>query len=168
MRARLECKDQADEAILERIQLLLLNVRQMEDYARDLNKEMSNLPPEADLRKAMRKEYLDFILKEKFYPAEIEQFNHWPIIALKHEVNKIKRIKRDSGMRKSAPNWNKYKKKVEDLTLEHKRKKQELVDAKVGPAKAIAKWTRQYTDDGYEGLRKRRETDPKLQKKLNL
>ena len=68
-------------------------------------------------------------------------------------------------MKRSAPNWRKYKKAIDDLTLEYKRKKQELVDAKVAPAKAIAKWTRQYTDEAYERLRKRRETDPSLPKK---
>ncbi|XP_035840309.1 uncharacterized protein PB18E9.04c-like [Helianthus annuus] len=104
MRARFECKDQGDKAISERMQFLLTKVRQMEDYARDLSKEMSNLPPEADLQKEMRKDYLAFIMKEKFYPAKEEQFSEWPLIALKHEVNRIERIKNDPGMKRSAPN----------------------------------------------------------------
>ncbi|XP_022032353.1 probable RNA-binding protein EIF1AD [Helianthus annuus] len=126
---------------------------------------MSNLPPEANLQEDLKEDIIKLILSEKFYPATAEKFQDWPLVALKTELNRIERIKRDPGMKRSAPNWSKYKKKIDDLTLEYKRKKQELVDAKVGTAKAISKWTRQYTDEAYERLRKRRETDPKLPKK---
>ena len=46
----------------------------MEDYARDLSKEMSNLPPEPGLQKDLRKDILALIMSEKFYPAKEEQF----------------------------------------------------------------------------------------------
>ncbi|MFS7954157.1 hypothetical protein Hanom_Chr07g00626961 [Helianthus anomalus] len=50
IRARLECKGESDNAISSLMQFLLTKVKQLEDYARDLSKEMSNLPPEANLQ----------------------------------------------------------------------------------------------------------------------
>ena len=123
----------------------------MEDYAQVLSKEKT------DQRKAVRKELIAYIMKEKFYPAEENQFEEWPIVALKHEANRIERIKNDPRKKKTAPNWNKYKKLIADLTSEYKMKKQELVDAKVDTAKTIAKWTKQYTD---------REIFPNQEKKV--
>ncbi|MFS7929448.1 hypothetical protein Hanom_Chr04g00332661 [Helianthus anomalus] len=165
IRARVECKEESDNAVSNRMQFLLTKVKQLEYYARDLSKEMSNRPPEPDLQTEMRKDLLELIMREKFYPAKVEQFKDWPLMALKSEVNRIERIKNDPGMKKSAPNWSKYKKAIADLALEYKRKKQELVAAKVGTAKAIAKWSRQYTDMAYERLERRRETDPTVPKK---
>ncbi|XP_021986119.1 uncharacterized protein LOC110882395 [Helianthus annuus] len=50
-------------------------------------------------------------------------------------------------------------KQMEDYAQDlSKEKKQELVDAKVDTAIAIAKWTKQYTDETYERLKKRRIT----------
>ncbi|XP_022004539.1 cytochrome P450 94A1-like [Helianthus annuus] len=133
IRAKLECKDQGDEAISKRLEFLLTKVKLMEDYAQVLSKEKT------DQRKAIRKELIAYIMKEKFYPAEESQFEEWPIVALKHEANRIERIKGDPSKKKTAPNWNKYKKLIADLTSEYKKRKQELVDAKVDTADAIAK-----------------------------
>ncbi|XP_035832012.1 triadin-like [Helianthus annuus] len=91
-KAKYEGQGGSDTSISCRLQILLGKVRELEDYARDLSKEMSNLPPEAG-------------------------------------------------------------------------KKQELIAAKVGPAKTIAKWSKQYTDAAYERLEKRRKADPNLPKK---
>ncbi|MFS7946987.1 hypothetical protein Hanom_Chr06g00542721 [Helianthus anomalus] len=126
---------------------------------------MSNLPPNADLQKKLRKDLLELIMSEKFYPTKVEQFKDWPLIALKAEVNRIEKIKNDPQMKRSAPDWNKYKKTIADLTLEYKRKKAELVAANYGSAKTISKWLRQYTDLVYEKLEKQRETDPTIPKK---
>ncbi|MFS7916714.1 hypothetical protein Hanom_Chr03g00180581 [Helianthus anomalus] len=145
--------------------LLLSKVKKLEDYARDLSKEMSNLPPNPNLQKEMRQELLKLIMRDKFYPTKVEQFKDWPLIALKAEANRIERISYDPGMKRSAPDWSKYKKKIADLTLEYKRKKQELVTTKFGRAKAIEKWSRQYTNMVYAKLEKKRETDPTVPKK---
>ncbi|XP_022014934.1 uncharacterized protein LOC110914452 [Helianthus annuus] len=145
IRARIECKDQGDKAISERMEFLLTKVKQMEDYAKDLSKDMSNMPPDAALQEVMRKEFLEFIMKEKFYSAKEEQFSEWPLIALKHEVNMIKRIKNDTSKKRTAPNWSKYKQAINKLTSEYKRKKEELVDVKE--------------------LKRRKMTDPNLPKK---
>ncbi|XP_035835685.1 uncharacterized protein LOC118483969 [Helianthus annuus] len=51
IRARIECKDQGDKAISERMEFLLTKVKQMEDYAKDMSKDMSNIPPDAALQK---------------------------------------------------------------------------------------------------------------------
>ncbi|MFS7911863.1 hypothetical protein Hanom_Chr02g00123101 [Helianthus anomalus] len=104
IRARVECKGESDNAISNQMQFLLTKVKQLEDYARDLSKEMSNLLPEANLQKEMRKDLLELILREKFYTAKVEQFNDWPLIILKSEANRIKRIKNDPGMIRSALN----------------------------------------------------------------
>ncbi|MFS7945918.1 hypothetical protein Hanom_Chr06g00529801 [Helianthus anomalus] len=141
------------------MQLGLSKVKKLEDYARDLSKEMSNLPPNADLQKKLRKDLLELIMNEKYYPTKVEQFKDWPLIALKAEVNRIERIKNDPQMKRYAPDWNKYKRTIADLTLEYKRKKAELVATKYGSAKNISKWSRQYIDMVYEKLEKLRETD---------
>ncbi|KAJ0480488.1 hypothetical protein HanIR_Chr13g0632251 [Helianthus annuus] len=131
----------------------------MEDFAQELSKE------KADQRNKLRKEYLAYIMKERFYPAKEKQFEEWPIVALKHEADRIDRIKNDPRKKKTAPNWSKYKKLIADLTSEYKRKKQELVDAKVDTATAIAKWSKQHTDEAYERLKKRRITVSDTSKK---
>ncbi|XP_035842054.1 uncharacterized protein LOC110923978 [Helianthus annuus] len=89
-RAKIKCEGQSDEAIAEKLEFLLTKVKQMGDYAQDLDKEKK------EKRNKLRKEYLE--------------------------------------------------------------KKQELIDAKVDTAEAIAKWTKQYTDEAYERLKKRRIT----------
>ncbi|MFS7905615.1 hypothetical protein Hanom_Chr01g00049741 [Helianthus anomalus] len=111
IRSKLECKGKSDNEISSHMQFLLTKVKQLEDYARDLSKEMSNLPPEADLQQEMRKD-LALITREKFYLAKAEQFRDWPLIALKHEATRIERIKNDPGMKRSAPNWSKYKRQL--------------------------------------------------------
>ncbi|MFS8007197.1 hypothetical protein Hanom_Chr14g01258111 [Helianthus anomalus] len=90
IRARLECKGENDNAFSSHMQFLLIKFKQLEDFARDLSKEMSNLPPEVDLQQEMRKDLLALIMREKFYHAKVEQFQDWPLIALKHEANIIK------------------------------------------------------------------------------
>ncbi|XP_035842244.1 uncharacterized protein LOC118488920 [Helianthus annuus] len=131
IRAKVECKDQGDEAILERREFLLNKVKQIAEYASELNKEVSSLFPETEQRNELRKEYLAYIMKEKFYSAEETEFKDWPIIALKLEADRIEKIKLDPRKKKTAPNWNKYNKFIADLISEHKRKKQELVDGKL-------------------------------------
>ncbi|MFS7954386.1 hypothetical protein Hanom_Chr07g00629661 [Helianthus anomalus] len=120
----------------------LSKVMKLEHYARDLSKEMSNLPPNVDLQKKLRKDLLELIMRDKFYPAKVKQFKDWPLIALKAEINRIERVKIDPQMKRSTPDWNKYKKAIAELTLEYKRKKAELVAAKYGLAKTISKWFR--------------------------
>ncbi|XP_035842128.1 uncharacterized protein LOC118488841 [Helianthus annuus] len=130
IRAKVECKDQDDEAILKRREFLLNKVKQIAEYASELNKEVSSLFPKAEQRNELRKEYLAYIMKEKFYSAEETEFkDYWPFIALKLEADRIEKIKLDPRKKKTAPNWNKYNKFIADLISEHKRKKQELVKA---------------------------------------
>ncbi|KAJ0805317.1 hypothetical protein HanPI659440_Chr02g0048541 [Helianthus annuus] len=123
IRAKVECKDQGDEAILERREFLLKKVKQIAEYANELNKEVLSLFPEAEQRNELRKEYLAYIMKEKFYSAEETKFKDWPLIALKLEADIIEKIKLDPRKKKTAPNWNKYNKFIADLISEHKRKK---------------------------------------------
>ncbi|XP_022019616.1 muscle M-line assembly protein unc-89-like [Helianthus annuus] len=165
LQAKYEGKGQGDGNISSGMQHGLSKVKKLEDYARDLSKEMSNLPSNTDLQKKLRKDLLELIMRDKFYPAKVEQFKDWPLIALKDEVNRIERIRNDPQMKRSAPDWNKYKKTIAELTLEYKRKKAELVAAKYGSAKTISKWFRQYIDMVYEKLEKLRETDPIAPKK---
>ncbi|MFS7913288.1 hypothetical protein Hanom_Chr02g00140091 [Helianthus anomalus] len=160
-----EGQGQGDNNILSRMQHGLSKVKKLEDYARDLTKEMSNLPPNVDLQKKLRKDLLELIMRDKFYPAKVEQFNDWPLIVLKAEINRIERVKNDPKMKRSARNWSKFKKFSAELTLEYKRKRAELVAAKYRSAKAISKWSRQYIDQTYKKLEKLRETDPTTPKK---
>ncbi|MFS7935120.1 hypothetical protein Hanom_Chr05g00399751 [Helianthus anomalus] len=165
LRSKYKCKGKGDNAFSSQMQFLLTKVKQLEDYARDLSKEMSNLPPEVGLQKDPRQDLLALIMSEKFYPAKVEQFQNWPLVALKTELNRIERINRDLGMKRSAPNWSKYNKKIADLTLEYKRKRGELVAAQYGTARQISKWSRQYIDQTYNKLEELRRTDPTAPKK---
>ncbi|MFS7920034.1 hypothetical protein Hanom_Chr03g00219561 [Helianthus anomalus] len=49
LRAKLEYKGKSDNETSSYMQFLLTKVKKLEDYARDLSKEMSTLPPEAGL-----------------------------------------------------------------------------------------------------------------------
>ncbi|MFS7964036.1 hypothetical protein Hanom_Chr08g00745381 [Helianthus anomalus] len=72
--AKHEGKGQGDNNISSRLQHGLSKVKKLEDYARDLSKEMSNLQPNADLQKKPRKDLFELIMRDKFYPAKVEQF----------------------------------------------------------------------------------------------
>ncbi|MFS7969784.1 hypothetical protein Hanom_Chr09g00813261 [Helianthus anomalus] len=56
LQAKYEGQGENDNSISSRMQLLLSKVKKLEDYARDLSKEMSDLPPNTDLQKEMRKD----------------------------------------------------------------------------------------------------------------
>ncbi|MFS8024788.1 hypothetical protein Hanom_Chr16g01467541 [Helianthus anomalus] len=163
--AKQESKGKGDTNLSSRMQHGLSKVRKLEDYARDLSKEMSNLPPNAELQKKLRKDLLKLIMSDKPYLAKEHQFNDWPLTSLKDEANRIERTKNNPQMKKSAPSWNRFKKSSAELTLEYKRKKAELVAAKYGSAKAISRWSRHYVDKIYDKLEKLRETNPTAPKK---
>ncbi|MFS7994688.1 hypothetical protein Hanom_Chr12g01109001 [Helianthus anomalus] len=82
----------------------LSKVRKLEDFARDLSKSMSELPPNASLQKGLRIDYLDIIMRDKPYKAYKYQFKDWSLEDLKEEVNRIEMMKNDPPMNKSAPN----------------------------------------------------------------
>ncbi|MFS7911462.1 hypothetical protein Hanom_Chr02g00118361 [Helianthus anomalus] len=117
----------------------LSKVRKLEDFARDLSKPMPELSPTADLQKELKVDYLDLIMKDKPYKANRSQFKDWSLKALKEEVNRIKMMNKDPKMKKSAPNWNKFKKVDVNDALRNKRKRAELVAAGYGPARSIAR-----------------------------
>ncbi|MFS7910969.1 hypothetical protein Hanom_Chr02g00112441 [Helianthus anomalus] len=143
----------------------LCKVKKLEDFARVLSKEMSNLPPNVDLQKKLRKDLLELIMRDKPYPTKEYQFKDWPLTALKEEANRIERMKNDPQMKKSPPNWNRFKKSSVELTLEYKRKRDELVAAKYGSSRAVSRWSRQYIHQVYDKLEKLIETDPTASKK---
>ncbi|MFS7914131.1 hypothetical protein Hanom_Chr02g00149771 [Helianthus anomalus] len=147
------------------MQYLLTRVKQLEDYARDLSKEISNLPPDADLQVDLKEDLITLIMSEKNYPAKAEQFQDWPLIALKAELKRIERIKNDPGMRRTTPNLSIFSKKIDDLTLEYKRKRAELVAAEYGTTRQIARWSKQNIDQTYRRLEELRKKDPTATKK---
>ncbi|MFS8034619.1 hypothetical protein Hanom_Chr17g01583261 [Helianthus anomalus] len=125
--AKQESKGKGDTNLSSRMQHGLSKVRKLEDFARDLRKDMSNLPPNADLQRKLRKYLLELIMREKPYPASVQRLAS---TALKEEAKKCDRMKNDPQMKKTAPNWNKFRKSSVDLSLEYKRKRAELVTAK--------------------------------------
>ncbi|MFS8025314.1 hypothetical protein Hanom_Chr16g01473511 [Helianthus anomalus] len=149
----------SEEAIAKRLEFYLTKVKQIEEFAQELEKE------KADQKKELREQLLAYIMKEKFYPAEEQQFKEWPLVALKHEAERIQKIKNDPTKKKNAPNWSKYKKLIADLTAEYKRKKKELVEAKMDTAEAISKWSRQQTDEAYERLKNRKIVESRAAQK---
>ncbi|MFS7889568.1 hypothetical protein Hanom_Chr00s000004g01608531 [Helianthus anomalus] len=74
-------------------------------------------------------------------------------------------MNKDPKMKKSVPNWNKYKKVDVDEALRYKRKRVELIAANYGTARSIVRWTKQDVDLGYKKLEELRKTDPTLPKK---
>ncbi|MFS8024560.1 hypothetical protein Hanom_Chr16g01464671 [Helianthus anomalus] len=126
---------------------------------------MFELPPTADLQKKLRIDYLDTIMKDKPYKANQSQFKDWFVEALKEEVNIIEMMKKDPQMKKSAPNWNKYKTVDVDDALRCKRKRAELVAAGYRPARSIARWSKENVDETYRKLEKLRKTDPTVPQK---
>ncbi|MFS7979342.1 hypothetical protein Hanom_Chr10g00926221 [Helianthus anomalus] len=97
-------------------------VRKLEDFAKDLSKSMSELPPNVVLQKELRIDYLDIIMRDKSYKAYRSDFKDWSLEDLKEEVNRIEMMNKDPKMKKSTPNWNKYKKVDVDEALRYKRK----------------------------------------------
>ncbi|KAJ0935917.1 hypothetical protein HanRHA438_Chr03g0124931 [Helianthus annuus] len=91
----------SEVGIAKRLKFYLAKVKQIEEFAQELEKE------KADQKKKLREQLLAFIMKEKFYPAEEQQFKEWPLVALKHEAERIQRIKNDPLKKKNAPNWKK-------------------------------------------------------------
>ena len=164
-KANEECKGLGDIKLSARMQHWLGEVKKLEDFARDLSKNMSNLSPNAELQKTLRNDFLNTIMETKPYEAYMSDFKDWPLEALNEEVNRIEKMNKDPQMPKSAPNWKQYKKVEVDEVLKYKRMKAELVAAKVGTARQIGKWTKQSIDLAYSRLEERRKTDSSLPKK---
>ncbi|MFS7960336.1 hypothetical protein Hanom_Chr08g00702031 [Helianthus anomalus] len=95
LQAKYEGLGQGDSNISSQMQHGLSKVNNLEDYARDLSKEMSNLPLNDDLQKKLRKDLLEIIMRDKFYPAKVDQLKDWPLITLKAEINRNERVKND-------------------------------------------------------------------------
>ncbi|MFS7918394.1 hypothetical protein Hanom_Chr03g00200501 [Helianthus anomalus] len=161
IKAKVDNKSESlsEEGIAKRLEFYHTKVKQIEEFAQELDKE------KADQKRKSREQYLAYIMKEKFYPTEEQQFKEWPLVALKHEAERIQRIKNDPTKKKNAPNWSKYKRLIANLTAEYKGKKKELVDAKMDTAEAMSKWSRQQTDEAYERLKKRKITISDASKK---
>ncbi|MFS8020989.1 hypothetical protein Hanom_Chr16g01422221 [Helianthus anomalus] len=149
----------SEEGIAKRLKFYLAKVKQIKEFAQELDKE------KADQKKILREQLLAYIMKEKFYSAEEQQFKEWSLVALKHEAERIQRIKNNPTKKKNAPKWSKYKKLIADLTAEYKGKKKELMEAKVDTAEAISKWSRQQTDEAYERLKKRKIVESRAAQK---
>ncbi|MFS8020101.1 hypothetical protein Hanom_Chr15g01411581 [Helianthus anomalus] len=88
--AKQERKTKGDTNVSSRMQHGLSKVRKLEDFARDLSKEMSNLPPNVDHQRKLRKDLLELIMSDKPYPAKEHQFKDWPLTALKEEPTEFK------------------------------------------------------------------------------
>ncbi|MFS7907481.1 hypothetical protein Hanom_Chr01g00071861 [Helianthus anomalus] len=114
-----ESKGPGDSNLQGRMQHRLSKVRNLEDFARDLSKKMSNLPPNDDLQKELRKDFIELIMRDKPYQAYGHQFKDLPLTVLKDEANRVKRMKNDPLMRKISPNWKKFKKVGVDVALEY-------------------------------------------------
>ncbi|KAJ0587462.1 hypothetical protein HanIR_Chr04g0163481 [Helianthus annuus] len=163
--AKEESKGLGDSNLQGRMQHGLSKVRKLEDFARDLSESMSDLPPNTELQKTLRDDFLNIIMDTKPYKAYRSDFRDWPLETLKEEVDGIELMKKDPHMKKSAPNWKKYKKVDVDEALWYKRKSAELVAANYRTARSIARWSKQNIDLTYKKLEELRKTDPTLPKK---
>ncbi|MFS7919602.1 hypothetical protein Hanom_Chr03g00214581 [Helianthus anomalus] len=101
----------------------------------------------------------------KPYKAYRSDFKDWPLEALKEEVDRIELMKKDPQMKKSSPNWKKYKKVDVDEALRYKRKRVELEVTNYGTARSIARWSKRNIDLTYKKLEELRKTNPSLPKK---
>ncbi|MFS7943987.1 hypothetical protein Hanom_Chr06g00506701 [Helianthus anomalus] len=113
---------------------------------------MLELPPNNGLKEELRVDYLDLIMKTKPYKVNKSQFKDWPLDALKEEIIRIEMMNKDPQMKKSAPNWNKFKKVDTDDALRFRRKRVELVTAGYGSAISIARWSKQNVDETYRKI----------------
>ncbi|MFS7948358.1 hypothetical protein Hanom_Chr06g00559061 [Helianthus anomalus] len=163
--AKEESKGLGDSNLQGRMQHGLSKVRKLEDFARDLSKKMSNLPPNVELQKTLRDDFLNIIIETQPYKAYKSDFKDWPLEALKEEVDRIEKMKNDPKMLKSDPNWKQYNKVDADEALRYTRKRTELVAANYGTAKAIARWSKQNVDLTYKRLEELRKTDPTVPQK---
>ncbi|MFS7945438.1 hypothetical protein Hanom_Chr06g00524321 [Helianthus anomalus] len=91
--AKQESKGNGETNFSSRMQHGLSKVRKLEDFVRDLSKEMPNLPPNADLQRKMRKYLLELIMSDKPYPTKEHQVKDWPVTTLKEEANRNERMK---------------------------------------------------------------------------
>ncbi|MFS8029576.1 hypothetical protein Hanom_Chr17g01523891 [Helianthus anomalus] len=156
--AKQESKGLKDNNLQGRMQHGLSKVKKLEDFAKDLSKKMSNLPPNAELQKTLRDDFL--IIETNPYKAYRSNFKDWPLEALKEEVDrKTEKMNNDPKMRKSTTTWKQYKKVDLDEALRYKRKIEELVVANYGTARAIARWSKQNVGITYKKLEELRKTD---------
>ena len=91
-KANEECKGLGDINLSARMQHWLGEVKKLEDFARDLSKNMSNLSPNAELQKTLRNDFLNTIMETKPYEAYMSDFEDWPFEALNDEVNRIEKM----------------------------------------------------------------------------
>ncbi|MFS8002216.1 hypothetical protein Hanom_Chr13g01199481 [Helianthus anomalus] len=160
-----ESQGLGDNNLQGQMQHGLSKVRKLEDYDRDLSKSMSDLPPNNELQKTPRNDLLNIIMVTKPYKAYRSYFKDWPLGFLKEEFDRNELMKKDPQMKKSAPNWKKYKKFDVDEALRYKRKRAELVAANYGTARSIARWFKQNIDLTYKKLEELRKTYPSVPQK---
>ncbi|XP_022024602.1 pollen-specific leucine-rich repeat extensin-like protein 2 [Helianthus annuus] len=104
-----ESKGLGDRGYQGLLQHGLSKVKKLEDFAKDLSKSMSELPPNTGLQEELRVDYLDHIMKYKPYKVNRVQFRDWSVDALKEEIDRIAKMNNDPQIKKIAPNWKKSK-----------------------------------------------------------
>ncbi|MFS7911789.1 hypothetical protein Hanom_Chr02g00122221 [Helianthus anomalus] len=93
--AKEESKGLGDNNLQGRMQHRLSKVRKLEDFAKDLSKSMSALPPNTELQNTPRNDFLNIIMDTKPYKAYRSDFKEWPLKDLKEEVDRIELMKKD-------------------------------------------------------------------------
>ncbi|MFS7906081.1 hypothetical protein Hanom_Chr01g00055151 [Helianthus anomalus] len=112
------CKGKSDIDYQGTYQRELSKVRKLEDFARDLSKSMSELPPNVVLQKELRIDYLDIIMRDKPYKAYRSHLKDLSPEDLKEERSEL--VAAGCGAARSIGRWSKQNvdltyKKLEEL-----------------------------------------------------
>lgn len=143
-------------------------VNRLEDFAKDVSQKASqgsvNNPK---LRKALRGDYLDFIMKNKPYIATRAQSIGWTIEAILDEIIRIEKIKLNPDIKPTPPNWRAGEKLVGQKALKLKRMKEDMAAGTFGSMQSMARCDVPTIKESYKKLEALRAKDPPVPKRSN-
>ncbi|MFS7953708.1 hypothetical protein Hanom_Chr07g00621791 [Helianthus anomalus] len=96
----------SDKEIQRNYQYLLIQVRTLEEFSKDLCQKLSERGDET-----LRKDYLDHIMEYKKYKGEKYMYKEWSVKELEEELERIHKMNKDK-VKHTPPVWAKYKKNV--------------------------------------------------------
>ena len=127
---------------------------------------MSTMPLSSDMERMVRESFLDQILATMPYKANKKQFAGWTTHALREELMRIEDMAKNPPAKVSAPDFRKGRDPAR--ALKFKRMREEIVTAKYGEMRSVARWSELRLVETYKKLEENRKTLHCLENFLTL
>ncbi|MFS7917282.1 hypothetical protein Hanom_Chr03g00187201 [Helianthus anomalus] len=108
-------------------------VNRIEYYAKDVSKKASQGPvSDPNLKRALRENDIEYIMKNNPYKATRAQFSGWSTQGLLEEIIRIEKLKLNLDIKPTPPNWRAGKRPNGKKAPQLKRIKEKMLEKKFG------------------------------------